>query len=66
MSIVTNEEYPKTNSNSNFTPFNYVEEKVKEIEKQVDNLSNMLEGTRTLIHESIASGVKQEIISLLH
>ena len=50
----------------NFTPFAYVQDVVTQIEKEVDNLSNMLESTKNTIHESVASGIKQEIISLLH
>jgi hypothetical protein len=50
----------------NFTPFAYVQDVVTQIEKEVDNLGNMLESTKNTIHESVASGIKQEIISLLH
>lgn len=51
---------------ANFTPFMYVEEEICDIEKQVDNLDKMLEEARSTLHESIGSGVRQEIISLLH
>ena len=48
-----------------FSPFNYFKDKIYEIEKEVSKLSNIMSSTRTTIKESISSGVKQEIISLL-
>ena len=53
-------------NNNNFSPFSYVNEIVTDIEKEVENLENLINNTKNSIRESIASGIKQEIISLLH
>jgi len=51
--------------NRKFSPFNYFRDKISEIEKEVNKMSNIIDNTRSTIKESISSGVKQEIISLL-
>ena len=52
--------------NNKFTPLRYVEDMLTEIEKQVRNLSVLLENTKNSIHESVSNGIKQEITSILH
>ena len=51
--------------NRKFSPFNYFRDKISEIEKEVNKMSNIIDNTRSTLKESISSGVKQEIISLL-
>ena len=48
-----------------YSPFNYVREKLHEIDKEINKLSDFIDSTRTSLKESISSGIKQEIISLL-
>ena len=48
-----------------YSPFNYVRDKIYEIDKEVNKLSNIVDNTRSIMKESISSGIKQEIISLL-
>lgn len=52
-------------NNDNTNPFYYIKNQINDIEKEVDTLDSMLEGAKNTIHESVASGIKQEIISLL-
>ena len=48
-----------------FSPFNYIRERLYEIDKEIDKLSNFIDSTRESMKDNISSGIKQEIISLL-
>ena len=48
-----------------YSPFNYMNEKLHEMEKEINKLSDVVDNTRSTLKESISSGIKQEIISLL-
>ena len=49
-----------------FTPLKYVEDMLTEMEKSVSDLRQLLNITKRNIHESISTGIKQEITSILH
>ena len=48
-----------------YSPFNYMSEKLHEMDKEINKLSDFVDNTRSTLKESISSGIKQEIISLL-
>ena len=48
-----------------YSPFNYIRERLYEIDKEIDKLSNFIDSTRESMKDNISSGIKQEIISLL-
>ena len=48
-----------------YSPFNYMNEKLHDIEKEINKLSDVVDNTKSTLKESISSGIKQEIISLL-
>ena len=48
-----------------YSPFNYIGERLHEIDKEIDKLSDYIDSTRESLKENISSGIKQEIISLL-
>ena len=48
-----------------YSPFNYMGEKLNEMEKEINKLTDFVDNTRLTLKESISSGIKQEIISLL-
>ena len=49
-----------------FTPLKYVEDMLTDMEKSVSDLRLLLNITKRNIHESISTGIKQEITSILH
>ena len=48
-----------------YSPFNYIRERLYEIDKEIDKLSNFIDSTRESMKDNISSGIKKEIISLL-
>ena len=48
-----------------YSPFNYMEEKLHEMDKEINKLSDLVNNANATLKESISSGIKQEIISLL-
>ena len=48
-----------------YSPFNYIREQLYEIDKEINRLNDFIDSARTSFKESISSGIKQEIISLL-
>ena len=61
---IQNEDYPKTNGSAN-SPFSYLEKMVEQMEQNTNSLETMLNEKTTVLHDSIASGVRQEISGLL-
>ena len=48
-----------------YSPFNYMGEKLHEMDKEINKLSDLVDNAKATLKESISSGIKQEIISLL-
>ena len=49
----------------NIPPFYYFKDRISEVEKEINRMNNAVMTVKSTIKESISSGVKQEIISLL-
>ena len=56
-----NEEYQQ-----NYSPLQYMDEMLTEMERQVRNLTQLLDSAKNSIRESISNGIRQEITAILH
>ena len=60
-----NEEEDEDEDNKKYSPFYYFKDRISEVEKEINKMNNTVMNVKSTIKESISSGVKQEIISLL-
>ena len=51
--------------NKKYSPFYYFKDRISEVEQEINRMNNTVMNVKSTIKESISSGVKQEIISLL-
>ena len=51
--------------NKKFSPFYYFKDRISEVEKEINRMASIINNVKSTVKESISSGVKQEIISLL-
>ena len=63
--IKNNEEEDEDEDNKKYSPFYYFKDRISEVEKEINRMNNTVLNVKSIIKESISSGVKQEIISLL-
>ncbi len=63
--IENNDEEDDDDDNKKYSPFYYFKDRISEVEKEINRMNNAVMTVKSTIKESISSGVKQEIISLL-
>ena len=63
--IENNEEEDDDDDNKKYSPFYYFKDRISEVEQEINRMNNTVMNVKSTIKESISSGVKQEIISLL-
>ena len=63
--IENNDEEDDDDDNKKYSPFYYFKDRISEVEKEINRMNNTVLNVKSIIKESISSGVKQEIISLL-
>lgn len=62
---VENNDDEEDDDNKKYSPFYYFKERINEVENEINRMSNTVTNIKSKIKESISTGVKQEIISLL-
>ena len=59
------EEEDGDDDNKKYSPFYYFKDRISEVEKEINRMAGTINNVKSTVKESISSGVKQEIISLL-
>ena len=63
--LENNDDEDEDEDNKKYSPFYYFKDRISEVEKEISRMNNAVMNAKSTIKESISSGVKQEIISLL-
>ena len=63
--IENNDEEDEDDDSKKYSPFYYFKDRINEVEKEINRMNTAVYSVKSTIKESISSGIKQEIISLL-